>query len=218
MKKDDDLRKDVEIALVLKLMLNGREIGVIAKNGVITLTGAVDNDAMKYEAEDTAKKVDGVVQVIQKIESRFETKIEINKENIVKETLNTIKNNIDNSNENVKVKVEIGKATLEGVLHWSYQKELKKSPEIQFFGKKDKQNEPTMKTETKDEIEQKEIENALVRNWSIDEENVHVKVTENRVTLKGTVHSLYQREEAERIASTTPGVSAVENELVIDYK
>ena len=53
--------------------------------------------------------------------------------------------------------------------------------------------------ETKDENEKKQIEYALLRNWSVDDENVQVKVSANKVTLKGVVHSLFQRNEIERI-------------------
>lgn len=39
----------------------------------------------------------------------------------------------------------------------------------------------------------------------------------NRVTLNGTVDSIYQREEAGRTVWNAPGLRAVDNELVIDY-
>ena len=57
----------------------------------------------------------------------------------------------------------------------------------------------------------------LCVNWSIDDDDIRVKVSGNRVTLNGTVNSFYQRDEAERIAWNAPGVSSVDNELVIDY-
>ena len=78
-------------------------------------------------------------------------------------------------------------------------------------------NNITIKSETRDDIEKKDIESALMRNWSIDDDDIRVKVSGNRVTLNGTVNSFYQRDEAERIAWNAPGVSTVDNELVIDY-
>ena len=40
--------------------MNASEIGVTAKNGVVTLTGTVDSYAKKMEAEEAAKSVAGV--------------------------------------------------------------------------------------------------------------------------------------------------------------
>ncbi len=44
-----------------------------------------------------------------------------------------------------------------------------------------------------------------------------VRVTGNNVTLTGMVDSIYQKDEAGRIAWNAPGVRSVDNELVIDY-
>ena len=48
--------------------MNAAKIGVIARNGVITLTGTVDSYAKKLEAEDAAKNVGGVKAVVEKID------------------------------------------------------------------------------------------------------------------------------------------------------
>ena len=57
-----------------------------------------------------------------------------------------------------------------------------------------------IKSEMHDAIEKEDIENALERNSSLDDDDIKVKVSGNKVTLKGTVHSFYQKDEAERIA------------------
>ena len=75
----------------------------------------------------------------------------------------------------------------------------------------------TIKSETKDMVEKRAIESALERNWSIDEHDIKVKVSGNKVTLNGIVDSFYQKDEAERIAWNAPGVWSVDNELVIEY-
>ncbi len=75
----------------------------------------------------------------------------------------------------------------------------------------------TIKPEVKDAIEKEAIEQALLRNWSINNQDIHVKVVGNRVTLTGIVDSVYQRNEASRLAWNAPGVWSVDNELVIEY-
>ncbi|MEB0014991.1 BON domain-containing protein, partial [Glaciimonas sp. Cout2] len=78
-------------------------------------------------------------------------------------------------------------------------------------------NEIKIQAESHDEIETKEIEEALARNWSVSDQGIEVKVNGSRVTLTGSVHSLYQKDEADRIAWNAPGVCVVDNELYIDY-
>jgi osmotically-inducible protein OsmY len=78
-------------------------------------------------------------------------------------------------------------------------------------------NAITITPTTHDEIEKRGIESALARNWAIDQEDVGVEVTGNSVTLTGSVESLYQKEEAERIAWNAPGVWMVDNEIRVGY-
>jgi len=72
-------------------------------------------------------------------------------------------------------------------------------------------------SETSDKLEKKDVEDAINRSWSVDDRNINVTVSDTTVTLKGTVNSWYQREEAGRIAWNTPGIQLVENDLVVDY-
>jgi osmotically-inducible protein OsmY len=78
-------------------------------------------------------------------------------------------------------------------------------------------NNITIKADTQDEIERKDIESALERNWSLSDREIKVKVSGTKVTLTGTVDSWYQKSEAARIAWKARGVWSVDNELVVDY-
>lgn len=51
--------------------MSAAEIGVTAKDGVVSLTGVVDSYAKKMEAENAAKKVIGVKALVEKIEVKF---------------------------------------------------------------------------------------------------------------------------------------------------
>jgi len=56
-----------------------------------------------------------------------------------------------------------------------------------------------IKSDSKDAIEQKTIEAALLHNWSLVDEDIEVTVEDNKVALRGVVNSLYQKEEAAKI-------------------
>ena len=217
MKTNEVLQKDVQEAIKWEPLLNAAEIGVTAKDGVVTLTGVVDCHAKKLEAENAAKNVAGVKALIEKIEIRFSSTGQRSNSEIATDVLNGLKNNWKVPSENIKVKVEDGWVTLEGEVHWNYQKEAARNSVNYLTGVKGVTNRITIRPQAKDEIEKKHIELALKRNWSVHTENIQVKVSGTKVTLSGSVNSLYQKDIAGKIAWNVPGVWTVDNELAIEY-
>ena len=61
----------------------------------------------------------------------------------------------------------------------------------------------------------KNIEGALVRSAEIDAQRIQVSVQGNTAILKGSVRSFAEREAAERAAWSAPGITSVENYLII---
>jgi osmotically-inducible protein OsmY len=213
MKNNEDLQKDVQQAIQWEPMLSGTKIGVIAKDGIITLTGFVDTYSKKHVAEDAAKNVSGVRALVEKLEIKFNDSQKKSDNEIAAEVLNTLRWNLSITDQ--KVKVENGWVTLDGELRWNYQRESAKNAVSSILGVLGVSNNITVKPDTNDEIEKKNIENALARNWAIEEQDVKVDVSGNNVTLTGVVHSLYQREQAERISWNAPGVLNVMNDLIV---
>jgi osmotically-inducible protein OsmY len=74
-----------------------------------------------------------------------------------------------------------------------------------------------IKSESKEAAEKAGIESALKRNWAFYDSDIRVQVSGHRATLTGTVDSLYEKNEAGRIAWNAPGVWAVDNELLVDW-
>jgi osmotically-inducible protein OsmY len=198
--------------------LNAAEIGVTVNDGVVTLTGTVDNYSKKTEAENAAKNVCGVKAVVEKIEVKFNTDWAKKDDNeIATEILSAWKWNWRIPNNKVKVKVENGWVTLEGELEWNSQKDAAKDAIKNLEGVIGVSNNITIKSETHNEVEKKSIESALKRSWSINDKDITVKVLDHNVTLTGTVNSWYQKDEAGRIAWNAPGVWFIDNELEIAY-
>ena len=59
------------------------------------------------------------------------------------------------------------------------------------------------------------IEEALKRDAEVDAQRIQVETSGSKVILKGTVHSWFERKEAERVAWEAPGVTQVENQIAI---
>jgi len=218
MKTNEVLQKDVQDAIKWEPLLNAAEIGVIAKNGVITLTGIVDTYAEKSEAEDAAKQVAGVKAVVEEIKVKPYNSGKKNDTEIATEVLNALKWSWEIPNDKVQVKVEDGWVTLSGELNWNYQKEAAKKLATNLVDVKWVTNNINIQSSTSANVEKEDIEQAFKRNWSLDNKDIIIHVSDNKVTLTGTVHSWYEKDEASRVAWKAPGIKAVDNELSIDYQ
>ncbi|MEO6305238.1 MAG: BON domain-containing protein [Bacteroidia bacterium] len=217
MKTDEQLKKDVLDAFQWQPTLKTAEIGVIAKDGVITLTGHVNNYAKKIEAENSAKNVAGVKAVAEEIAVKIREFDKKNDADIATEIVNAIKWNWKIPSDKVKVKVEQGWVTIGGDVHWNYQREATKKLIESLDGVKGVINDIKIKSAPQDLIEKNDILRALALSASVDEKEIQVQVISDKVILTGMVSSLYQKDEAERLAWNAPGVSAIDNQLVIDY-
>jgi len=217
MKSNENLQKDVLNAIKWEPLLNAAEIGVTAKDGVVTLSGVVDSYAKKVEAENAAKNVDGVKAVAETITVNYGNSFSKNDTEIANEVLNAWKWNWEVPNDKIKVKVESGWVTLEGELNWNYQKDAARKAVQNLTGVKGVSNNIVIKSDSKDAIERSDVEDALERSWTIDDKHIKVGVTGNNVRLTGSVHSLYQKDEAGRLAWNAPGVWSVDNELDVIY-
>jgi osmotically-inducible protein OsmY len=217
MKTNQELQTDVQNAIKWEPLLNAAEIGVTAKDGVVSLTGVVDSYLKKLEAENAAKKVIGVKALVEKIEVKFPSAWSKSNVEIANEVLTALKLNWSVPKDKVTVKVEDGWVTLEGELPWNYQKEAANSAVHYLTGVRGVINNIKIKSESHDAIEKHDVENAIGRSWAVDDIDIHVAVSGTTVTLTGMVDSWYQKEEAGRIAWNTPGIWHVKNELVVDY-
>ena len=68
---DDSIYDKVRINLAIDIDVKGGNLTVEVKDGVVTLTGNVENQAQKDKAAHIAKKVKGVKKVINNIEVKL---------------------------------------------------------------------------------------------------------------------------------------------------
>jgi osmotically-inducible protein OsmY len=218
MKTNEELQKDVQDSIKWQPLLKAAEIGVTAKNGVVTLTGNVNSFTKKIEAEKAAKSVVGVRAVVEDINVKFTNSHEKNDEDLATEILSSMKWDWSVPNDKVQVKVENGWVTIDGSVEWNYQKESARSCAANLIGVKGVTNNVSVKTNSNDAIEQADIEKALSRSWMVDDHNIQVKVNGNKVVLRGAVESIFEKDEAARLAWNAPGVNEVDNELAVIYE
>lgn len=216
-KTNRQLQTDVLRALYWEPLLRKTKITAEALDGVITLSGVVGSYIQKAQAEDAVKKITGVKAVVEKIDVVFDNDDEKSDNEIAVEVLNALKANKDIPFDRIQIEVEDGHVTLDGKLEWNHQKQAAQKSASAVDGIKVLTNHIEIETDRPDDVEKAEIEQAIERNWAMNNQDIQVYVSGNKVTLHGIVHSFYQKEEAERMAWNAPGVWTVTNELLIDY-
>lgn len=215
MNNNAELQRAVQNAIKWEPSMHAAEIGVTAKEGVVTLSGTVDSYSKKVHAENAAKNVFGVKAIAEDIIVKYGNAFKKTDTQIASALLDAFKNNWQVPEDKIKIKVEDGWVKLEGNVDWNYQKEATKNAVNQHYGVKGITNLIAIKSQSKDAIEKSSVEDALNRNWSINSKDIKVEVNQNKVKLTGLVQSLYQKEEAGRLAWNANGVWSVDKELAV---
>ena len=215
-KSDSEIERDVKEELKWEPGLpDAADIAVSVKNGVVTLAGFVKSYTDKYEAEAAAKRVAGVRGVANDIEVRMPSVDERPDPEIARNAVAAIKSQLPVSSEHIKVVVKNGWVSLEGQVEWEYQRRTAENAVRGLRGVKGVSNLIQLTPRAQPSEIKRRIEEAFKRNAEVDANRIIVEINGSEVTLKGTVRSWIEREEAERIAWSAPGVTKVEDRIVV---
>ena len=212
---DVDIQQDVLAELKWEAQLQPNEIGVSVKDGVVTLTGYVDSYLKKWAAEDAAHRVRGVTAVANDIEVRLPSTSERTDTDIAAAAVRALEWDAFLDVDKLEVTVSKGWVTLKGTVEWQYQKEDAERAVRRLTGVKGVTNAITVKPKLSAHELKEKIEDALVRNAQVDAEHIRVETQGSKVILKGTVRSWAEREAAARAAWSAPGVSWVDNQIIV---
>jgi osmotically-inducible protein OsmY len=209
-----ELQRDVMDEIAWEPRVSGSEVGVMVHDRIVTLTGIVENLPAKRDAEKAALRVAGVEAVVNGIEVKLPTGSRRSDEDIAKAACRALEWNVLLP-KNLQAMVEDGWITLTGKVQWQFQRNAAAETVKRLTGVKGLIDNIAVKPHITPIAVQERIGAALRRRATLDAQGIRVSTEAGKVTLEGTVGSWPEKEEAEQVAWSAPGITRVENRLMV---
>jgi len=212
-----DLTADVGDELFWDPKVDSTAIAASADGGKVTLRGTVGSLREKREAQKAAQRVFGVISVDNQLQVRLMNDDKRADAELRGDVLQALM--LDSIvPKTVDAKVEDGFVTLTGKANWQYQRDEADFVVSNIVGTLDVFDEIELEYPTPDRGDVKEsIKKAFKRNAALDAKDLDVSTDNGSVTLKGTVSSWAEHDEAVDAAWAAPGVSTVHDHLTVAY-
>lgn len=214
-KTDSALKADVVNELVWDPSIRETAIGVGIKDGVVTLTGHLDTYAEKDAAMRAVRRVSGVKAIAVEIDVKLSPSHQRSDTDIAKSIELVLQWSTSIPPDSVRVTVDHGWVTLQGEVDWNYQRLNAESVIRPLMGVVGISNDLKLKPRARAADLSRRIEDALRRQALREAQQIHIAVSGDTVTLTGKVHSWHERQAAQGVAWSAPGVRSVVNELQI---
>jgi osmotically-inducible protein OsmY len=214
-KTDAQLKADVTDELAWDPAVDGSHIGVMVKDGVVTLAGHLDSFAEKHAAERAVRRVAGVRALALDLEVKPPAGQERSDSDIALAATAALRLNTLVPLGKVKVKVENGWVTLTGEVDWSYQYATAEQCIRPLAGVRGLFNRITIRPRVDGHDIGEEITAALTRQAIREARHIDIKVEGAVVTLSGKVHSMAEHDAAVGVAFSTQGVAHVVDHLQV---
>ena len=213
---EHQLRHDVLDELEYEPSVNAAHIGVGVNAGVVTLTGFVSSYSEKLAAERAARRVKGVKAIAEEIEIRLPSDKKVADDEIAGRAVDILKWRVGFPANRINVKVEKGIVTLTGDVDWRFQKSEAEAVVHNLTGVAGVANLIRVNSAVQVPEVKEKIQKALHRSADLDASRITVQTDGGKVVLGGKVHASYERDIAERAAWSAPGVTEVQDHILIE--
>ena len=223
---DEEIRKDVENALLMDPAADSYEVKTAVSGGVVTLSGTVQSFQEQSLALQLARQVRGVKDVKSDITVKY--KVARPDQEIVADARRALENDAWLAPSKVDVSATNGKVTLTGSVGSAAEKTRARTLawvmgvnsvddrglKVDPWLAKDMRREPGAMSPSDEEIK-KAVKDSFVYDPRVFSFNPEVEVKNGVVTLSGVVDNIKAKDAAEQDARNTVGVYSVKNHLKV---
>ena len=210
---DEILRTAVVKELEDDPELVAKHISVIAIDGAVTLGGHVMTIHEKHVAVRAAERTDGVRAVADEIEVK-EPSLHERPDDEIAEAIAHLRGWDSEIPDSVAVQVRDGRVILHGEVESASQREAAGSAVRQLTGVQVVDNLIKVRTPTAADVERR-VHDAIARTVDRNTRSIRVTISDRTAHLSGHVPSSAALQIALNAAETTPGVMAVDSEIVV---
>jgi len=214
---DENIRREVLIELECDAEVRQSEIGVVVDDRVVTLTGWVDSLPRRWAAERAALRVRDVKAVANEIEVRLPAGDTQTDAGIAASAVRALAGDTRVPADAVRLSVSDGWVTLRGEVDWQCQRLAAHRVIRNLTGVRGVTNLIAVRPASlpaPDDVKDR-IVSAFLRSVVLDTRKITVTLDGGKVTLTGSVRSWVEAAEAEKAAWSTPGVTEVDNRIVV---
>ena len=214
---NEDLELNVTDELLWDPKLDSAAIAASADDGVVTLRGTVGSFRQKREAKQDAERVYGVETVNNELQVRIldaHRRDDADLRGAVLQAF-TLDSLVPST---IDAKVMDGWVTLTGTANWQFERD-----EAEFIASNilgvvavDSEIEVVAPGPRAGDVKHS-IKKAMERNARLDADGVSVESSNGQVTLKGTVSSWAEHDDAVDAAWAAPGVTRVTDRILVAY-
>ncbi|HVM66327.1 MAG TPA: BON domain-containing protein [Acidimicrobiales bacterium] len=213
---NDELQQRVRDELFWDAKLDSAEIAVSANNGVITLKGTVGSLPQKREAKKAAERVYGVLSVKDELAVRILTGDRHEDADLRGRVLQALMlNSLVPST--IDAQAKHGVVTLTGSANWQYQREEAYTTASNVTGVAEVIDQVRLEVMPKAADVQSSIKKALERNADVDADDLTIETHNGSVSISGTVGSWGEHDEVIAAAWSAPGVTSIDDLMVVRY-
>lgn len=216
MKSDAMIRSDVMAELDFDPAITSTDVGVIVKEGVVTLTGSLANYAEKLAIERAVQRVQGVRAIAVEMNVRMASEHERSDAELASAAERALEWHVLVPDGKIRPLVEDGWITLEGEVEWAYQSHAAETAVQSLVGVIGVVNRIAVRPRFSPSDIRRSIQQALERQSEREARHIEIAVDNAVVSLSGTVHSWAERKAVQGAAMSTPGVGRVINHLLVE--
>ncbi len=213
MRPDHDIKQDVVAELEWDPQVDEAHVGVTVADGAVTLTGAVRTYASRRAAERAALRVRGVKAVAEDLKVDLLPEHVEDDSDLAKRIAHLLEWDAGVPHDKIQAEVRNGHVTLGGEVVWRFQRDVVEEKVERLRGVRSVVNNIRIAQPASAPAVKKEIVRALHRAADVEANRIEVAVDGSKVTLNGSIKAWHERELAEKAAWSSPGVTAVVDNL-----